>query len=338
MYAHRSRVGISLVEVLVAIFIMAIGLIALLTLFPIGALSMKQALQDSRAAQVAADATAMAIAKRTRTDETIIWEPDVNAPGGRRDIYRDPLPYIKPGKKDLRLPSIPDGSPSYPVLVDPLGWLLNSSDVGHHGNKPGFPRRCPGFIRNLASSKQSQLGLSWRWFSNLSDIHFTQDGTPIVDTNTIERENRYSWTYLLRRPDVARPTVVDLTVVVSSGRPFMVNGNDLAGESTYYPVAWNSSSTTVQVPFTGEQPAFRKGCWVMDSTLPDGVSIGQQQPPPRGFWYRVVGVSGPTTISGQQFTTLELQDRPKMDAANGSLTLFEHVVEVFEKGPGWLTN
>lgn len=50
------RAGITLLEVLAAIFILGVGLLALLVLFPIGALSMARAIQDDRAAQVAADA------------------------------------------------------------------------------------------------------------------------------------------------------------------------------------------------------------------------------------------------------------------------------------------
>jgi hypothetical protein len=73
----------------------------------------------------------------------------------------------------------------------------------------------------------------------------------------------------------------------------------------------------------------------MDSTLPYPGSTGMDAIP-HGFWYRVVGVSGPTTVNSQQVMTLELQDLPKMDATNGRLTLFEQVVEVFDKGLGWL--
>jgi hypothetical protein len=341
MRVHHSNVrsGVNLIEVLVSIFIMAIGLIALLTLFPVGAISMRQSLQDSRAAQVAANAAAMANAKRLRTDDEVVWEPDVNSPKGKRDVFREPLAYIGPGKPNKKLPAIPDGSPSYPVLVDPLGWLLNSKQVGKSKGKPGFARRCPRFIHGPESapwSRATQLELSWRWFSNLDDVHFGKDGLPMVDSGALEREGRYSYTCLLQRPDVSRPSVVDLTVVVSCGRPFLVNGSDLAGESTYGPVNWNSNSNVVQVPFTGEQPAFRKGCWVMDCTLPPPGSVVTQENAPHGYFYRVVGVSGPTMISGVQVMTLELQDNPRKDAPNGWLTLFEHVVEAFEKGPGWL--
>ena len=56
-----SRTGLTLIEVLVSIFIMAIGLLALLTLFPLGALTMAQAIKDDRCAQSAYIAQALAI-------------------------------------------------------------------------------------------------------------------------------------------------------------------------------------------------------------------------------------------------------------------------------------
>jgi hypothetical protein len=52
-----STSGITLVEVLAAIFVMGIGLLALLTLFPLAALTMAQAVKDDRAGAIAAEAT-----------------------------------------------------------------------------------------------------------------------------------------------------------------------------------------------------------------------------------------------------------------------------------------
>jgi prepilin-type N-terminal cleavage/methylation domain-containing protein len=51
-----SQRGVTLVEVLVAIFVSGIGLLALLTLFPLGALEMAQAIPDDRTAALADDA------------------------------------------------------------------------------------------------------------------------------------------------------------------------------------------------------------------------------------------------------------------------------------------
>ena len=52
------RRGVTLTEVLVAMFVMAIGMISLLTLFPLGAMQVGQALRDDRATQLARQADA----------------------------------------------------------------------------------------------------------------------------------------------------------------------------------------------------------------------------------------------------------------------------------------
>lgn len=51
-----QRRGLSLTEVLVAMFVMALGLMALLTLFPLGAMQIGQALKDDRTASTVAQA------------------------------------------------------------------------------------------------------------------------------------------------------------------------------------------------------------------------------------------------------------------------------------------
>ena len=53
------RSGITLIEVLVAIFIVGVGLLALLNLFPVGALELAQAIKDDRTAAIADQAAAM---------------------------------------------------------------------------------------------------------------------------------------------------------------------------------------------------------------------------------------------------------------------------------------
>lgn len=50
------RRATTLIEVLIAIFVMALGLISLLTLYPLGAAQMARSVQDERAAQLAANA------------------------------------------------------------------------------------------------------------------------------------------------------------------------------------------------------------------------------------------------------------------------------------------
>lgn len=69
------REGVTLIEVLAAILISGIGLLALLTLFPLGALSMAQAIKEDRAAAVAADAATFSTAGQQLLDRTgqFVW-------------------------------------------------------------------------------------------------------------------------------------------------------------------------------------------------------------------------------------------------------------------------
>ena len=62
------RSGMTLVEVLVAIFVMGIGMLALSTLFPLGALRMQKAIQDQRCVEAAANASSVWTMKSIYSD------------------------------------------------------------------------------------------------------------------------------------------------------------------------------------------------------------------------------------------------------------------------------
>src|SRR5262245_30182545 len=110
----KRRDAFSLTEVLVAIFVLALGLMALLTLFPLGALTMGQAIQDDRAAPPAA--TGMAALQ--------LWEAHRDA-GVVAALPRDPpLP-----------PNWPADAPSWAVYVDPIG-ARSFAAPGYLGGTP----------------------------------------------------------------------------------------------------------------------------------------------------------------------------------------------------------
>ncbi len=67
---RATQAGTTLVEILVAIFVMGLGLLALLTLFPLGALEMARAIEDDRTAAIAVDAVALGQAGRVLVSRT----------------------------------------------------------------------------------------------------------------------------------------------------------------------------------------------------------------------------------------------------------------------------
>src|SRR5438270_13029204 len=111
------RRATTLIEVLVAIFVMGLGLLALLTLFPLGVMSMAQAVKDDRAAHAVANAAAIAEFMDLRNDPLLFPPP---APS---DLFLRPFPGTTP--PDLSTLPNYDGS-SYPVFVDPIGLQSGS--------------------------------------------------------------------------------------------------------------------------------------------------------------------------------------------------------------------
>lgn len=78
----RARRGVTLLEVLIAIYIMGIGLLALLALFPLGMLSMAQAVQDDRVDVLAAESVALSEAGAdlvSRTTQYVIISAEAGA-------------------------------------------------------------------------------------------------------------------------------------------------------------------------------------------------------------------------------------------------------------------
>ena len=95
------RTGITLIEVLMAIFVMTIGMLGLLSMFPVAAMSMMQATQDDRATVQAANATSVAQAFDLRNAlSTFFIQPNPTNPNSPWPTITDP------------------NWPSYPIFVD----------------------------------------------------------------------------------------------------------------------------------------------------------------------------------------------------------------------------
>src|SRR5579864_1884186 len=107
------RSGATLVEVLVAIFIMGIGLIAVLALFPLGIIRMQQAIQDGRTGNIAFNAEAMATMR-------LLGQNSSGAPESIRHDVNFLTTCQNPGG-GLTSAAGSQG-PSYPVFIDPIGY------------------------------------------------------------------------------------------------------------------------------------------------------------------------------------------------------------------------
>jgi hypothetical protein len=355
-----------LVEVLVAIFVTGVGLLALLALFPLGALTMAQAIKDDRTATAAANARAVAEAHTVRQSP---WSAD-----------GAPDPFINPGV----VPVAHSELPSYPVYVDPIGFQaftgVPQGSVWVGAVAGGLPRRSLRFIHfdpvsGTINPPALRNQLTASWFSLLDDITYIKDGNlqglpcpPGSGNGAVQRDGRYSWAFLVKRPRSVETKVVDLTVVVYAGRQTSVNlaaGTVLPlGETAYatptrptgVPASAQYSNRTgktvlsVTWPATQEKPAVRKGGWVLDASTE--IVGANQNGWAHGYFYRVVGLADTPTGMDLELQTPLREDVDTIVPANGEvfplstgnaprsrigrIFVLDNVVEVFEKGAGWM--
>jgi prepilin-type N-terminal cleavage/methylation domain-containing protein len=149
---RRARKGVTLAEVLVAMFVVAIGMLALLALFPVGALQMAQAIKDDRCGHAAGNATAyvrslwktlmedpnLATYSPTEPNPNTMPAPPANLPNMYRfleatrdveaslsDLATKPtgLPRVAVPLQNLVLKN---GAPGYPVFLDTLGFQFQT--------------------------------------------------------------------------------------------------------------------------------------------------------------------------------------------------------------------
>ena len=216
-----KRSGITMTEVLITIFVLAIGLLALLTLFPLAALNMQQAIQDDRVGHAVACACGQA-------DMCNDFRPANDTPGAQRN----PQIGTTLAAQYFRSNGALDDGPSNPVYVDPIGTRAGGSTANWVGGQSGaIPRVLSPWLNQSPTPTYARLnpiltpGLQGtpqyliQGFILTDDMVFDQNGIPAGLANGgLERQGNYSWAYMLRRPRTAFGGVVDVTVVVYVGR------------------------------------------------------------------------------------------------------------------------
>jgi prepilin-type N-terminal cleavage/methylation domain-containing protein len=228
------RSGVTLIEVLVAIFVMGIGLICLLTLFPLAASSMASAFKDERAAQAASNARTVADTKRLRSDSAIL------------DYFKNPG-----GRAGSAFPNADPLTPSYPVFVDPTG-ALSSAKLGSN-----IGRVAPSFAPNNSPQYLP-------FFTLMDDVTFQRGfGVPKRYGANVERELLYTWAYMLQRPRMGEEAVVNASVCVFQRRP---KAGALEKE---YQAIMSPSNNTIGL-LNAANANVVPGMWVLDCSIKQG--------------------------------------------------------------------
>jgi prepilin-type N-terminal cleavage/methylation domain-containing protein len=303
---RARRRGITLIEVLAAIFVMGIGLLALLTLFPVGALSMARAVRDDRAAQAGANGAALAVAIDLRNDPAVS-----GALAATPNTWADPDP----------------NGPGYPIYVDPYYVnLVGTAALGAAGTTPGLARTTTPLFKSAPA----------RWASLQDEIEFDNTGTP---GGAVNRPATYTWAYLMRRTRASSNVMVELTVVVYASRATQVGG----GENVYAATGTKGESNIV-LTYTGDKPNIRRNSWLLDVSYQESANPAGVQPVKfgtvNGFLYRVANV----TDAGAGTLSIDLEAPLRQDvatkvvgqpAAAGNVVFMENVIGVLEKSTSW---
>src|SRR5262245_9330084 len=334
----KPRPGVTLIEVLVAIFVMAIGLMALLTLFPLGALNMAQAIKDDRTGNAAQGSAAVAHAAWRDFVTKNPINPDQRITAAMTDPATPVPPDIRPVPPGSPLPPRKGGGTSYPVFVDPIGYTAFS---GNHqfwvGGQNTCMPRCS--LDVLANNPAYRDYLIKNYFTALDDINFGKNG--LAETSAVQREGRYSWGFVLRRPRASDVTPVEVTVVVFSGRSLDLSTSGSLqplGETAYQATFFqgNRSASLYWAAGSGSIPQLRDGGWILDGTM---MNSANPNDPPHGYFYRISNYTDPylDPVSGLMKVDLELRNDSLASTApiangGGIAVVMPEVVEVFEKG------
>lgn len=329
------RPGLSVLEVMTALFVAALGMLALLSLFPLGAVQMGQALRDARAAETVAQAD---------THMRLWWQKYVveNATPAGEGGY-EALDNPRSATWDNSHPInalLPDTAttPSYPVVLDPIGWQAypGTRQVRVSGGT-AFPVAVPPAAQygplprrslNWILTSGQPAAFSFRVATMMDDITFGENAAPDVASTQggqVDRQGRYNWLAVIQRPVNSSRNVADLKIAVFDGRPPGIAPAD--GELMFAPTGTELSPT--QFVVAGTLPdTIRQGSWILDGTLNNaGVR--------NAFWYRIQGIDrdnlpGSTLVEVQTPLIIRPGAASAVDT-NTRFYAFKGLLEVFNR-------
>lgn len=303
MSSLKTRKGLTLLEVLITIFVMGIGMLSVLTLFPLAARKIGLSIDMDRATQAAANASAIS-----------------SLPVRSSISIRDAASRYF----DEKLASTPLAGPKPSDVVHYDGASYAATNTG------------PFYIGSLLAPEYSPpvSRTAWTWpilkraeIVSLDEYPFTDAGVP---ESGGRRSERYSTSFLFRRNRLDDENSMETVILVYAGRPFdFGNQNELLltttapGGSSAVPNSDQSSEIQITNTFPVSLPGtpdrvIQRGSWIVD------VSLDSKTNKPRWKkFYQVMNVDPTTGI-------LSI-DRPlEGDLAKG--VWLDYLINWFDRG------
>lgn len=256
------RQGLTLLEVLITIFVMAIGFLSVLTLFPLAARKIVRSIDSDRVNLMAANASGC---------EQIL--------GVRQAIQSQMDSELSTGASPLL--------PSNIYHFDPIGSFGGATSLSNlaWGNK--FKVLGSSILPPIVSSNFNAVK---EWMCSQDEITFEPWGLPEAN---FRKGNRYSVSFLYRRNALADSNSLEKLMLVYAGRSIefgnttekqlVVNGVDPSDPSTLL------VDDPIQGP-GGPDRFFGRNAWIMD--ISDETIGGITRPRWKKF-YQVQNVDGP---------------------------------------------
>ena len=240
--SQSSRPGLTLVEVLATIFILAVGSLSILVLFPVGAMKVKAALNNTKMAQSASNGLSnLQILVKTGILNIKIF-PYLPLPDNTEICFFDQTAesgFIQPVDYPRQRTSIPPPANFIPVhFLSPVPPQLYDT---------GYPQQ-----------------FRKKWFSFQDDIEWDANGSV---GGTVVRGQAFSTAYLIRK--LAGIELYDVTILVYNGRSpnLYDSGNDqplvlgpMAG------AGWESALALTSLPTKDDARTLAKGSWIVETT------------------------------------------------------------------------
>ena len=268
----NSRQGLTLLEVLITIFVMAIGFLSVLTLFPLAAKKIIRSIDSDRASLLSGNSGLALNILGFKRDAQNIFETDLTVANSN------------PASADLKFKR------SRYVHIDPVA--INASYS---------PPLLTQFLNTPRTSVSTFInGTPFDWYRDLlisqDEIQFTSEGKP---ESGFRRGQRYSTSFLFSRGQLNDPNSINCLTLVYVGRPvesgvdnqFPLNIQSGSGPNTSLEFILNG-----QLPTNGPDREFGRNSWIMDLT--PSFSLGGYPIPQFKKFYQVQSVE---PISSTQF-------------------------------------
>jgi prepilin-type N-terminal cleavage/methylation domain-containing protein len=316
----QVRSGFSLSEVLIAIFVLAIGMMGILALFPLGAAQMAQAIKDERSGQLADISEAhMRILWRQAWLVPYSTANPTNANVGTLDSEVNMIGRCPEYTFDFGNTSAASTGPGQPIYLDPIGYPVQPSKT--LAGSGVIQRVTLGIAPGSGSVGVSQtsmwaqgaasLGQRIRLFGLIDDLTFQQNGEAAVPVN---RADRYNAAFLLQRPKNNVRQEVNLKVVVYQGRSPDIASAEVTLPRLSSPLVPGSDSLSVSTDGT----PLRLNSWVL---------VWGTTPVPFADFYRVVGYT-----SSQISVSPQIRAHGNVSSYTGTAAILTDVIEVFDRG------